>query len=77
MIQIKLHRNEIEKIKSCVEVCKQINTNKDLYNRIIAKMDKALSIPIVVRRSEQLKCIMKHDDGNCNCDIKHCEDGGW
>lgn len=38
---------------------------------------KKLTIPIVVGQSEQLKCIMKHDDGNCNCDIKHCEDGGW
>jgi len=47
------------------------------FDNFIEDVVKICTIPAVVEQSEQLKCIMKHNDGNCNCDIKHCNDDGW
>ena len=48
MEDIKLHKNEIELIKSCLETCKSFNIGTGLYDRIIKKMNKALPIHVVV-----------------------------
>ena len=38
---------------------------------------KKLIIAVVVGQSEQLKCGMNHNEPNCNCDFKHCQEQGW
>lgn len=38
---------------------------------------KKFRLGAVVGRSEQLKCMMKRADGNCDCGIGNCIEGGW
>lgn len=28
-------------------------------------------------QSEELKCGMRHNEPNCNCEFKHCQEQGW
>lgn len=44
---------------------------------IAERIVKNCNIADVVWRSEQLKCMMKRTDGNCNCGIGNCIEGGW
>lgn len=56
MINIKLHKNEIEYIKMGVESNAWFGNDEKLAERILKKLDKALTIPVVVGQSEQLIC---------------------
>lgn len=47
------------------------------YNQAIDDVVKLFAIHNVVGRSEQLKCMMKRTDGNCDCGIGNCIEGGW
>lgn len=55
MINIKLHKNEIELIKESIKASKWFGNEPKLCDRVLKKLDKALTTP-VVGRSEQLKC---------------------
>jgi hypothetical protein len=54
MINIKLHKNEIKLIKESIESSKFLGYEPKLCDRILKKIDKALTIPDVSQRSELL-----------------------
>lgn len=43
----------------------------------VKTVTEAFALYNVVGRSEQLKCMMKRTDGNCDCGIGSCIEGGW
>ena len=82
MEDIKLHKNEIELIKSCLETCKSFNIGTGLYDRIIKKMDKALTIPVVVGSAfsdTQLEDMINHwlDHYTANGDSHYSDTKDW
>ena len=48
MINIKLHKNEIELIRESIESSKCFGNEPKLCERVLKKLDKALTIPVVV-----------------------------
>ncbi len=44
-MEIKLHKNEMRTIKRCLESLKHFNYNEAFYDRIIKKINKALTKP--------------------------------
>ncbi len=55
---------------------KEDEDGKELLS-IAMDMEKKLSMPAVVGQSEKLKCMMNYTDGNCDCGISNCIEGGW
>lgn len=77
MINIKLHKNEVQLIKESIESSKWFGNDPKLCDRVLKKLDKALTIPVVVGQSEQLvykgKCDHGYKDEEGNelfCSIK-------
>tara|TARA_B100000768_G_C11248927_1_gene363140 strand:+ start:124 stop:273 length:150 start_codon:yes stop_codon:yes gene_type:complete len=49
MTEIKLHKNEIEYIKMGVESNAYLGNDEKLAERILKKLNQALTIPVVVK----------------------------
>lgn len=49
MINIKLHKNEIELIRDSIESSKWFGNEPKLCDRLLKKIDKALTIPVIVK----------------------------
>jgi hypothetical protein len=47
MINIKLHKNELQLIKESIESSKWFGNEPKLCDRVLKKLDKALTIPFV------------------------------
>ncbi len=49
------------------------------FERTVSKIkaQQALVTPDVKNQGEELKCGMKHNEPNCNCEFKHCQEQGW
>ena len=54
MINIKLYKNEIELIRESIQSSKWFGNEPKLCDRLLKKLDKKLTIPVVVGQSEQL-----------------------
>lgn len=76
MINIKLHKNEIEYIKMGVESNAWFGNDEKLAERILKKLDKALTIPVVVGTSvcdepdepvERCKCCKSFHEPDVCC----------
>jgi hypothetical protein len=65
MINIKLHKNEIELIKEGIESSKFLGHEPKLCDRVLKKLDKALTIPDVVGQSEQLVSFLRQYQKTC------------
>ena len=48
MINIKLYKNEIELIRESIQSSKWFGNDPKLCDRLLKKLDKALTIPVVV-----------------------------
>lgn len=64
MINIKLHKNELQLIKESIESSKWFGNEPKLCDRVLKKLDKALTIPVVVGQSEQLRSSCDWCNGN-------------
>ena len=75
MTEIKLHKNEIEYIKMGVESNAYLGNDEKLAERILKKLNQALTIPVVVKQSEQFNCYEMHAYSRfagCNKQCKEC-----
>lgn len=70
----------VEYLEKMIEGCDSLGgmeREKATYQSVLKQYRKQCNIAPVVGRSEQLKCMMKRNDGNCDCGIDSCIEGGW
>ena len=75
-----IDRKKLEKLFDEHFMYESSNEVFDAMDEIIdyaEKVVKLFVIPDAVGQSEQLKCMMKRTDGNCDCGISSCIEGGW
>ncbi len=73
MTEIKLHKNEIEYIKMGVESNAYLGNDEKLAERILKKLNQALTIPVVVKQfcecKQEPSCRIQDNKYYCNtCD---------
>lgn len=72
MINIKLHKNEIELIKESIESSKWFGNEPKLCDRVLKKLNKALTIPDIFVPKGTFYCLNKENNYKDSVCIEQC-----